>query len=177
MKLLKLIDDKLESWLINFLLANIVIWVFVQVVMRYVFSNSLPWSEEFVRWCFIWFIWIGVSYGFKTRKHISVTALINLFPKKVESVINVLVNVIILWFMVKLCIYGVEQVNNPIIARQSSIVLEFPFTDTRVGMQWLYASLPFGALLSALRLTQNTFYDIKSLINKNVESSLLEQGR
>ena len=163
MKWLRAINTNLEAWLINFLLANIVFWIFLQVVMRYLFSNSIPWSEEFVRWCFIWFIWIGVSYGFKTRKHISVTALVNILPQTVQRVISLLVNLVVLWCMVKLFIYGWDQIMSPIIARQSSIVLYWPLTETRVSMQWLYASLPAGALLSAFRLAQNLVEDIRDM--------------
>ncbi|MGH0000200.1 TRAP transporter small permease [Pseudovibrio ascidiaceicola] len=85
MSLLRFVEKNAEAYLINFLLFNIVLWVFVQVIMRYIFSSSLPWSEEFVRWCFIWFIWVGVSYGFKTRRHICVTALIKALPLIIES--------------------------------------------------------------------------------------------
>ncbi|HHF0522376.1 TRAP transporter small permease [Vibrio sp. YIC-376] len=177
MKWLKILDENIEAWMINFLLANIVFWIFLQVVMRYVFSNSLPWSEEFVRWCFIWFIWVGVSYGFKTRKHISVTALINLCPKRVFDVINILVNFVVLWCMIKLFIYGWEQISSPIIARQSSVVLYWPMSETRVSMQWLYASLPVGALLSAYRLVQNLYQDIYSIFStKTSNSSLSSEG-
>ncbi|WED23423.1 TRAP transporter small permease [Vibrio sp. JC009] len=171
MKWLKLFDENIEAWLINFLLVNIVFWIFLQVVMRYVFSNSLPWSEEFVRWCFIWFIWVGVSYGFRTRKHIAVTALINLFPKRVFDLISIAVNLVVLWCMVKMFLYGWSQISSPIIARQSSIVLYWPLTETRVSMQWLYASLPAGALLSALRLVQNLYQDISSLVKVPVKST------
>lgn len=179
MKWLKILDNNIEAWLINFLLANIVFWIFLQVIMRYVFSNSLPWSEEFVRWCFIWFIWVGVSYGFKTRKHIAVTALINLLPKKAMDVVSVIINAIVLWCMVKLFLYGWDQISSPIIARQSSIVLYWPLTEVRVSMQWLYASLPVGALFSAFRLCQNLTQDIKLLISgsEGVENqSTLQQG-
>ncbi|ELA6610324.1 TRAP transporter small permease [Vibrio alginolyticus] len=171
MKWLKIINENVEAWMINFLLANIVFWIFLQVVMRYVFSNSLPWSEEFVRWCFIWFIWVGVSYGFKTRKHISVTALVNLFPKRILDVVNIVVNVIVLWCMVKLFIYGWDQISSPIIARQSSVVLYWPLSEARVSMQWLYASLPVGALLSAFRLLQTLYSDISSLLNKGEDTT------
>ncbi len=172
MKLLKMLDENIEKWLIIFLLLNIVVWVFVQVIMRYIFSNSLSWSEEYVRWCFIWFIWVGVSYGFKTRKHISVTAALSLFPDRVVSVINIIASVIILWCMVSLFYYGVVQVINPIIARQNSIVLEWPLTDIQVGMQWLYSSLWVGALLSSLRLLQNIITDIKAFRSQKNDSSM-----
>ncbi len=173
MKWLKILEDNIEAWMINFLLANIVFWIFLQVIMRYVFSNSLPWSEEFVRWCFIWFIWIGVSYGFKTRKHISVTALINLLPKRLFDFTNLVVNAIVLWCMVKLFIYGWDQITSPIIARQSSIVLYWPLSETRVSMQWLYASLPAGALLSSYRLIQNLYVDIRAFFGWDAEQNLI----
>lgn len=143
--------------------------------MRYIFSNSLPWSEEFVRWCFIWFIWVGVSYGFYKRKHISVTVLMNLLPKHVSNILSILVNVVVLWCMVKLMIYGWEQISSPIIARQSSIVLYWPLSETRVSMQWLYASLPVGALLSAFRLVQNLYQDVSALCKEGTRKSSLSQ--
>jgi len=37
------------------------ILVFIQVVMRYVFSNSLSWSEEMARFIFLWLSWIGAA--------------------------------------------------------------------------------------------------------------------
>ena len=162
MKFLRLLDEKIEIWLINFLLVNIVLWIFHEVVMRYLFSDSSSWGEEFVRWCFIWFLWIGVSYGFKTRTHISVTAFINLLPQKAQAIINILVNIFVFWCMVKFTLYGWDQLVSPIIAKQDSVVLYWPFTEVRVGMQWLYGSLPVGAVLSAIRLIQNIYKDIQA---------------
>ena len=65
--------------------------------------------------------------------------------------------------MINLFYFGYEQIINPIIARQSSIVLKWPVFGESVSMMWLYASLPVGALLSSLRLIQNIFVDIKTL--------------
>ncbi|PJG86311.1 TRAP transporter small permease [Conservatibacter flavescens] len=162
MKFLKVLNEKIEIWLINVFLANIVFWVFLQVILRYVFNNSLSWSEEFVRWCFIWFIWIGVSYGFKTKAHISVTVFVNLLPVKAQKIIHILINLIVFWCMVKFTIYGYEQILTPIVAKQQSVVLYYPFTEIRVGVKWLYISLVVGAFLSAFRLLQNIYDDIQT---------------
>ncbi|WP_439291188.1 TRAP transporter small permease [Lonepinella koalarum] len=167
MKLLKFLDDKLELILINILLINITFWIFYEVVMRYLFNNASSWGEEFVRWCFIWFIWIGVSYGFKTRSHIAVTVFVNLLPMKLQEIINFIVNAFMFWCMIKLTIYGYEQLVSPSILKQTSVVLYWPFSEQRVSMQWLYLSLPFGALLSAIRLAQNIYWDIDVLKSTN----------
>ncbi len=160
MKILKWLDDNLEICLVNFLLANIVVWVFVQVVLRYIFSYSLPWSEELVRWCFVWFIWVGVSYAFKARKHICIDVFVKMLPARASAFIGILIDLILLWAMLKIGILGVSQIMNPIISNQSSIVLIWPFSGVNISMFWLYASLPFGALLSSLRLLQVLVQDI-----------------
>lgn len=164
MKILKWIDDNLEIYLVNFLLANIAVWVFIQVVLRYIFSYSLPWSEELVRWSFVWLIWVGISYGFKVRKHVAIDFLVNKMPQKLRLIIDLIINLIILWCMIKLAVLGTEQILNPIIAKQNSIVLYWPFTDTHVTMLWLYASLPVGAFLSTIRVFQNIYADIKTAL-------------
>ncbi|MGH0000197.1 TRAP transporter small permease [Pseudovibrio ascidiaceicola] len=84
-------------------------------------------------------------------------------PPKVKTMIGIITNLLVLWCMIKLFLYGWQQVSSPIITRQSSIVLYWPLSDLRVGMQWLYASLPVGALLSSLRLVQNIIEDLIAL--------------
>ena len=67
-KILKWLDDNIELYICVFLMSFMTLLVFVQVVMRYVFNNSLSWSEELARYTFIWLIYIGISYGCKLRK-------------------------------------------------------------------------------------------------------------
>lgn len=163
MKVIKWLDTNIEIYLVNFLLANIAIWVFIQVILRYVFSYSLPWSEELVRWCFVWLIWVGVSYAFKVRKHICIDFIVKKLPIKIAGIIEIIVNIVILWFMAKMTLLGFEQIVSPIIRNQDSIVLFWPISGNNVSMFWLYASLPFGAFLSSVRLIQNLLTDMKNL--------------
>ncbi|MGR5503187.1 TRAP transporter small permease [Vibrio sp. DNB22_10_4] len=172
--ILETINERIEEWVITLLLANIVILIFVQVCMRYVFNSSLSWSEELVTWSFIWFIWVGVSYGFKTRKHICVTAFVDLLPQRAKVILNILVSVIILWFMLHILHLGIKQMTSPFISRQLSVVLYYPFTDTQVSMKWLYASLPFGALLSSYRIAQNILAEIKELCLAKVSKEVCQ---
>lgn len=52
-KLIHWLDEYLEISLCVALMSVMTVVIFVQVVMRYVFHNSLTWSEEFARYCFI----------------------------------------------------------------------------------------------------------------------------
>ncbi|HML37029.1 MAG TPA: TRAP transporter small permease subunit, partial [Bacillota bacterium] len=64
-----------ESGALIIALAVMVIVIFTQVVMRYIFNNALSWSEEFARYLFVWFSWIGVSAGLKDGEHLRVEIL------------------------------------------------------------------------------------------------------
>lgn len=46
--------DKLEEYLLCGSLVFTTLVVFLQVIMRKVFNNSLTWSEELTRYIFIW---------------------------------------------------------------------------------------------------------------------------
>lgn len=80
--MIKLIDDRFEEVLLVLLLSAMSILIGAQVFMRYVMLNSLAWSEELARYCFIWATYIGVSYGVKRKAHICVTALSERLPTR-----------------------------------------------------------------------------------------------
>ena len=50
--MLKKIDNHLEDLLMVVLLCVMSLLIFVQVIMRYIFNNSLSWSEELARYLF-----------------------------------------------------------------------------------------------------------------------------
>ena len=72
--------------------------IFIQVVCRYVFQNSLTWSEEMARYMFVWLVYFSVSYTARREKHIRIDAAINLYPKKARPYIEILSEVIVLGF-------------------------------------------------------------------------------
>ena len=53
----------------------------IQVFMRYVLAKSLPWPEELTRYLFIWFVFLGISYGIRYNIHIKVDIIETVFPK------------------------------------------------------------------------------------------------
>ena len=60
------IYNNLEEYLLVVSLVINVLLVFLQVIMRTVFKNSLTWSEELSRYIFIWQIWLGASIALCT---------------------------------------------------------------------------------------------------------------
>ena len=54
------INEYLEEIILVILLVCMTLILGLQVVSRYVFQNSLSWSEELVRYMLVWSAFIGV---------------------------------------------------------------------------------------------------------------------
>jgi len=90
--------DHVEEFFMIPLIFAMSIIIFIQVVCRYVFQNSLTWSEEMARYMFVWLVYFSVSYTARREKHIRIDAAINLYPKKARPYIEILSEVIVLGF-------------------------------------------------------------------------------
>ena len=89
--------DNFEEYFCVWTMAIMTLLVFVQVVMRYVFSNSLSWSEEMARFIFLWLSWIGASYAVKERSHFRVEMFANMIPGAARRYFEYFV--LIVWFV------------------------------------------------------------------------------
>ena len=99
MKILKLLDEKLEEVFLVIILIAAVVIVAMQVVTRYVFKIPLPWSEEIARYLFLWLTLVGASYATKERKHVSIDLVYEKLPEKGQMICKVITNIIWLVFL------------------------------------------------------------------------------
>lgn len=143
--MIKKFIDNFEEYFCVWSLAIMTVLVFIQVIMRYVFQNSLSWSEELARYIFLWLSWIGASYAVKERSHFRVEMFADLFKGKTRKVFELFV--LLTWF--GFCLFLAYQgslITRHLITRgQISAAMEIP-------MAWPYASVPVGSALMALRL-------------------------
>lgn len=157
-KVLKWLDDNIEVVLCVILMSAMTLIIFVQVVFRYVFNNSLSWSEELARYVFIWLIYIGISYGCKLRKHIKIDAALYLFPKKARPLVVMLGDVLFIGFAVYITITGFGYAMDQRVYHMHSAALKIPF-------EYIYMSTVVGFGLATFREIQTIIYRIKCLKN------------
>jgi len=137
--------NNFEEYFVVWTMAIMTILVFIQVVMRYVFSNSLSWSEEMARFIFLWLSWIGASYAVKERSHFRVEMFANMIKGKSRLYFEYLV--LIIWFVFSFVLtwYGTELILFISESGQTSAAMDLP-------MSWPYASVPVGCGLMCIRL-------------------------
>lgn len=155
MKVLKWLDANLEKYCCVVLMSVMTLIIFIQVVARYVFQNSLSWSEELARYIFIWLVYLGISYGCQMRKHIKIDAALGLFPKNLRKYIVIVGDLFFLAFAVYVAYtgfgYSIKQ------TRVSS-AMGIPF-------KYVYISTFVGFSLAVIRQIQTIIYRIRCIKN------------
>lgn len=154
MKFINKIDKHFEQSLLVVLFTTMVVVLFTQVVMRAVFNNSLAWSEELTRYCFIYLVFIGISYAVKKRRHLNLTIFINILNNKGKKTLNLFSDLLFLLFAVFILSYGVGLTIDTFKFEQITPSLGIP-------MGVIYAGVPIGMALTIIRLIQNIYFEFK----------------
>lgn len=154
MKVLQFLNKKGEEVFLVIIISFSVVLLFLQVIMRYIFKNSISWSEEFARYLFLWMIWVGASLATKEFRHLKAEFLENLIPKKVMDFISI--SALLLWLMFSLWLsYSSFFLTKDIyLSHQKSSAMQLP-------MFIPYASVPVGCTLMSIRLIQNIIFVLK----------------
>ena len=88
--MLNRILDRLEEWLITFLIGGATVVIFAAVVHRflggvpvvqdYVLKINMSWAQELCIYMFVWMAKFGAAYGVRTGIHVGVDVMINRLP-------------------------------------------------------------------------------------------------
>lgn len=108
--------------LIGIFLAVMIILTFLNVVLRYVFSSGLAWSEEVTRLCFIYLTYLGTIGAFRDNRHLGVEMLLEKVSKPVQRIVYVVIQVIVIWMMAWLAVgswqLALQSINDRWVATQ-----------------------------------------------------------
>lgn len=159
MKIIKWLDEHIEESLLVVLSIVMTASITLQVFMRYVMNSSLSWSEELARYCFIWLVYIGISYGVKMQKHIKVDVVLQFIKNKQKIVIGIIANLIFLAFSLLIIVYGYDIAKQLLNWGQTSPALHIP-------MGYVYMATPVGFALTSIRLIQQIILQVLTLMGK-----------
>jgi TRAP-type C4-dicarboxylate transport system permease small subunit len=114
--------------------------ILVAVFFRYVVNHSLFWSDEVVRYLFVWFTLLGAALVLRDRRHIRVEFFVEHMPQRLRRAVELAGLLLILAFNVFLVAAGFLWV------RQTAGT----YTPAlRLPLNWIfYAALPITAGLS-----------------------------
>lgn len=137
------------------LMALMVLVVFLATVGRYTQAFSIPWSEEFARYCMVAIVYLGLMLASLTKQHF-VVELVPLLFKNNPGVIkacNIIVTILLDLFAMFMAKYGWLIVSKMLNQGKLSPMLSLP-----LGM--VYLLVPLGIVLMAIFYTYRTYLDM-----------------
>lgn len=155
MSIKKILNEKLEEYVLIAMMLLLVTLVVAQVFFRFVINYSIGWSEELARYLLIWIAWIAASYAVQQNAHIRVEIVKDLFSGAVKKVLELVVLVISFGFSIFLAYEGTNFILAIKMTGQTSPSLDLP-------MWIVYLAVPVGGTLMAIRLIQQMIIIIKS---------------
>lgn len=145
--MLKILDEKFEEIILVVLLGLMVSVLGIQIVARYIFNNSLSWSEEFVRYLFVWSAFMGIPYSIKKGISIRVDFFVYKMSYKNQQKLKVFNYLFIIALFFILAIFSVDVLTKSFISGQKSAAMGIP--------SWLLqASVLLSSFLSIIRSVQ-----------------------
>lgn len=166
--MLKAIDDYLEETILLILLVLMTCIMGVQIVSRYVFQNSLTWSEELVRYMFVWSAFLGVPFCIKHGLSIKVDQFRNLFPIPLQKVLMYIDKIIIFLLFLVLFIYSFTVIKATYLSGQTSPAMQLPIWTVQI-------SVTVSSLLSMIRSIQNLSNLVRGKIKLEQKDGVLYQ--
>jgi len=165
MKQLVHIYNKLEEYVLVYTLVIAVIIISLQIIMRFVFNNSLSWSEEAAKYLFVWLIWLGTSIAARDNSHIALELVIGRVKGRARIIMDIVIKLIWGAMCVFLLVNGIEVVQS-MIGRGK----------TASAMPWLrvwvvYVAIPFSQGVLGLRLLAQIVEDGKKLFRSKDDDS------
>jgi len=147
----EVIMKKSGDYTIAILLGILTLIMFLQVLFRYVFNNSLTWSEELAKFIFIWITFLGASICLRDGIHLKVDFLTEKLPGKQKLYLKFFDTLIVTLFNGVISVIGFLWVLN--VSGTLSPAIGLPLNIV------FYAALPVSSVISF-------FYGLFSLINE-----------
>ena len=132
--------QSLFDWILLALFVVIVSIMFVSIVFRYVFNNALLWSDETVRFLFVWFTLLGSALVFRDKAAIRVDFFLEMMPLQWKRRAAIAEAVLIAGFYLFLTVGGMIWV----LKTQGTSMSSLP-----LPLNWcFFAALPTTSLLA-----------------------------
>ncbi|MGN0943016.1 MULTISPECIES: TRAP transporter small permease [Fusobacterium] len=121
-------------------LIILVILTFLGSLMRYIVNRPIIWQEEVQIGLAIWVIFFGASAAFRYSNHIAIDMIVDMFPKNIQKIIEVLIAIVTISVLFFMLINGKNLVLQFIKTNRSTNILHIP-------SQYIYSAIPLGCFL------------------------------
>ncbi|WP_366653676.1 TRAP transporter small permease [Fodinicurvata sp. EGI_FJ10296] len=103
------LTDKVAAGFTVVLVTLFTLVVLLQIFMRYVLSNALPWPEEFARYALVWVTFIAGSCALRRGDHVGIDFFVEMLPSlRLRALIKLIIVGILTFLFITMIYYGVD---------------------------------------------------------------------
>lgn len=152
--------DKILSLVSILMVGLLAFGVILAVFLRYFFSLSYGWFEEFLTMLFVSINFLGAAICIREKQHIAITILIDSFPKKIRIAFTIGIQLVLIAVSVFLTIYS---------SRWIASVGSTPSPSSGIPFGYFYAIVPISSVISI-------FYAVINILSTFVPIQDAETG-
>ncbi len=140
--------EKIEKVVAGISVSVMAVLVFINVVARYIFNNSLAFSDEISTYLFVLMSFMGTAVAARRGAHLGLSIVTDKVSPKTKMYINICTYIISAVFCILIFIFGVQMVISQYTLGQETAAMQWP--------EWIYGSfVPIGAAFSAAAFLQS----------------------
>jgi TRAP-type C4-dicarboxylate transport system permease small subunit len=132
--------------------ALMVVTVFTQATLRYVFQYTVSWAGELARYLQIWLTYLGACLAFERLGHVNISFFVDKLPPLIHLIVSLFAQFVTLIFLIFLIYKGSFLVKVGWIMH--STAMDIP-------MSCIYAAAPLSSIFMFLNVSSNIIEYIK----------------
>lgn len=132
---------KVLEWFAIICMVILTIIVFIDVILRYIFKQGFPWTQEVATLMLVWFSFIGMAIGVLEKIHISIEMFTSKLPERAINALESFNHILI-------AIFGGAMVYFGIVIMDMTKLSTMP--ATKLPSSVLYVILPLSGILVLL---------------------------
>ena len=126
----------------------------MQIFCRKVLNDSLTWSDEMGGYLLVWIALFGAVTALFEKKHLAIDSLIDRMPKKVQNVMRIVIDVLIIIFLIIVFYFSIPLMTK--LTGMTAISLPIP-------QKFIYSPLVITTLFSIVILINDMIKDMQNL--------------
>ena len=151
--------ERTETVILVLVLGIMVVFAFLQVVLRNIFNEGILWGDIFLRHLVLWVGFLGASLATREQKHINIDLFNRFLPEKGKQVSRMVTNL----FSVFICLLLTDA--SWTFVQDEKMMGTILFADIQTW--YIQIIIPIGFFLMSFRFLFLTLENVVSLVKKN----------
>ena len=147
----RFIDNFIERCSV-LLLSFMCLFILLQVIYRFVFHDSKPWTEEIARYLFMWLTYCGAALAMKNGSHLRMDFLLTVAKGKFKKLLMFISDASMAVYCFMGIVLGIQLLLEVMEMQQTFLSLD-------ISLWGVYVGIPLFFLLAFLQSVRQLYYN------------------